>query len=558
MAVSRVVSIEISDLVTRICDMGYNKKKPTIYKSVIFDNPEFSVDDGFITDRIAYGNELKAQLKAAGIRTKDIVYILSSSKVISREITIPDMKEELVGDLIENERAEYFPMDTSDHVFTFHVIEHMKEDKMMRAMIFAAPEILIKNYQALAAECDLKIIAIDYYGNTMYQWLANSNAGMDMYIQINEKNSTITILENKLMALQRNMNFGARTMTSALIYSGYYGKELEVDDAMVKLSEETLLYPSFTAMEDAEPEDSEGQRRHLAMENVTESARPFLSNISRVLEYYNTKNREATVTKLYIGGIGAKVLGLKELIESEFNGIEVEIVESLPGANFSKRNLVGLQRSTEFISCLGASNMTINFYKLGEKQKLEKTVIFCIIALIVVVVASIFIVLNGKIEYDKAMARQSSLQAQVAMLEAQGIEMKEQEYYIARTKAEEIMIADEQTFNYNEWWNDILSELESEGVSDMFVSSISSTETGLTLNIVVSSKEEAAKLLQKYQKIPYFESVSISGITETVDNETGAVTVSFTLLCVYQDPEDSPYYVPEETGDEINTKEVAE
>ena len=557
MAVSRVVSIEITDLTTRICEMGYGKKNPTIYKSVIFDNPEYSIDDGFITDRIAFGNLLKDQMKNAGIKTKDIVFVLTSSKVVSREVTIPEMKEDIIGDLVENDRDEYFPMDTSDHVFTFHVIEHLKEDKTMRTMIFAAPEILLKNYQALAAECDLKIVAIDYCGNSMYQWLSNSNSGLDMYIQINEKNSTFTILENNLLALQRNMNFGAVTLTSALAYSGLYGKDITSADAMVRLTENDLLYHSFAEMEGAEPEDAEAQKLHLTKENLTESTRPFISNISRVLEYYHTRNREATVSKIYIGGIGARVQGLKALIESEFNGIEVEVVASLPGASFAKKNLIGQQRSTEFIACLGVSPATINFYKLGEQQKLEKTVIFCIVALVIVIIASIVIVLNGKSEYDSAMARQTTLQTQVAALEAQGIEMKEQEYYIARNKAIEIMEADESTFTYNEYWNEILADLESEGVSDMIVSSASSTESGLTLNIVVSSKAEAAKLLQKYSKITYFESVSISGITETVDNETGEKTVSFTLLCTYQHPEDSPYYVPDVT-DDMAAKEVAE
>ena len=108
MAVSKVLSIEITDLTTHICEIGYNKKNPVIYKSIIMDNPQYSVDDGFVLDRGPYKNALKEELNSARIKTRDVVFVLSSSKVINREVTIPEMKPEMVAGLIENERNEYF------------------------------------------------------------------------------------------------------------------------------------------------------------------------------------------------------------------------------------------------------------------------------------------------------------------------------------------------------------------------------------------------------------------------------------------------------------------
>ena len=132
MAVSKVLSIEITDLTTHICEIGYNKKNPVIYKSIIFENPQYSVEDGFVLDRGPYKNALKEELNTARIKTKDVVFSLSSSKIINREVTIPDMKKELIAGLIENERNEYFPMDTTGHVFAFEIIEKIKETKQQR------------------------------------------------------------------------------------------------------------------------------------------------------------------------------------------------------------------------------------------------------------------------------------------------------------------------------------------------------------------------------------------------------------------------------------------
>lgn len=533
MAVSKVVCIEITDLVTRVCEMSYNKKKPVVYKSIIFDNPEYSIDDGFIADRNAYEAELRSQLSAAKIKCKDVVFVLTGSKVVSREITIPEMKPELIGELIENDRGEYFPMDTTNHIFAHQVVERLKDEKQLRVMIFAAPDVLIKNYLSVANDMDFHIVAIDYAGNTIFQYLRSSRSEMDMYIQINEKNAMFTILDDGKLALQRNMNFGSATLTSALAFTGYFGKDIDSDAALVKLMQEEMLYHSFAEMESADPEDSAQQKLHTTKEYLTETVRPFIANIMRVLEYYNSKNRDIKVAKLYIGGIGARAQGLRELIESEFNELEIEVVDKLPNVSFSKKNTTGEDRSTEFTACIGAQTLTINFYRASEKKKIENTLVFSIFAVILVAVAAVFIVLNGKMEYDEANAKHNKLVNQLAQLKDRGIEDLEAEYNQSRYFVGEVEDMDAATFSYNEYWNDIMSYLETESVSDVIVTSISASETGVTLNMVVSSKEEAAKTLLQYKKIPYFANVTINGIAESIDEETGLTNITFTLLCEY-------------------------
>ena len=533
---NHILSLEISDFVTRACEISYGTKNPTVYKSIVFDNPQYSVEDGFIADRSAYAAALRDNLAAAKIKCKDVVFVLTSSKVISREITIPELKEELIGELIENEREEYFPMDTNDHIFTFEVMEKIPATKQQRVLIFAAPDLLIKNYQVLAKENDLKILAIDYNGNTTYQFLKNSKQKIDIYIQVNEKTSLFTILEKGTLALQRNMNFGTHTLTGALGMSGIYGREIDDTTALVKLSENELLYHSFVEMEEFRPEDSEEQKKHLAMETLTESVRPFLSNISRVLEYYNTKNRDAKVATIYIGGIGAKVKGLRELIESEFNGIEIVTADISTSSNFSKLNPIGIERSTEFVGCIGASQRTINFVKVDEKKKMENTLVFCFVALFLVILASVVIVLNGKTRYDNALAEQYSLQITEANLEAQSTSTLEYEYSLATAAADEIKRLDDITYNVNENWNDILYYLEINSISDMELASLTSTETALTFNVILHSKEEVGQFLLQMQTIPYFRNITTGGINETKD-EWGNISINLSVNCEYDVPE---------------------
>ncbi|MBR5732119.1 MAG: pilus assembly protein PilM, partial [Lachnospiraceae bacterium] len=283
MAVSRVLSIEITDMTTHVCEIGYNKKNPTIYKSIIFENPQFSVEDGFVLNRGIYKNALKDAIDAAKIKTRDTVFALASNKIINREVIIPEMKPELISGLIENERNEYFPMDTNGYLFAFEILEKIKETKQQRITVYAAPEILIKNITALAGELDLNIVAIDYAGNAIYQWLKRpTHDPIEMYLQINEKNSQFTILDEGKLELQRNMNFGVNTLVNVMNTTRYFEGELEYNDALLKLKEQKLLFSSFNEVDTVVPEDEAERKLNFVKSQLTDATRPMIGNISSV------------------------------------------------------------------------------------------------------------------------------------------------------------------------------------------------------------------------------------------------------------------------------------
>ncbi|MBP3577436.1 MAG: pilus assembly protein PilM [Lachnospiraceae bacterium] len=539
MAISKVVSIEISDLRTRVCYIGYGKKNPVVYKSFTFDNPEMTVEDGFILERGLYGTELVERLEEAGIKCKDVVFSLTSNKIISREVTIPDMKPELVQELIENERAEYFPMDTTEYMLTYMVLEKLKETKELRILVYAVPDIVIKNYEALAAERDLRVVALDYNGNSIYQWLRQkTHDPMEMYLQVNEKNTMFTILENGLLALQRNMNFGTHVFTSNLMEEGYYGKPEEpqeapskavetMDDAMVKLMENTLLYPSFTAVVDTVPTDEESARLHELKSRLTDAARPLIGNVERVLEYYHSKNREAEVSKIYLGGIGAHIQGLKELIESEFSGVEVVIVESLPGVKLHKKNMDMENKTSEYIACIGAAYPSLNFHVGDSKKALGVAIVFYLLALLVTIGASVFLVYNSYTEYQDALAKKESVKAQVEA--AKAIEPLYNDYLTAQSAIAAIEEMAASSFQHGENINELLAQLEILLPKETLVHSLTINGETFSMSITVPAKTTAAQLLLQLQEVDYIGSVNIGSLTETTEEGATSKTVSFVI-----------------------------
>ncbi|MDE6635478.1 MAG: pilus assembly protein PilM, partial [Lachnospiraceae bacterium] len=359
MAISKVVSIEITDSVTRVCELSYGKKIVTVYNAVMFDNPENSVEDAVVVEDSEYVSELKKHLKEAKIKCKDAVFVLTSNRILSREISIPDMKEKLIADYIEGEKTQYFPMDISEHKLTYCIADKDEQKKELKLIVYAAPYELIRSYQTLAKALDVKIVKLDYIGNTEYKHLQvnNSNSKLDFYIEINESNTLFTILENGKYALQRNMNFGALQLVRHLMDEGYYGP-IDAKEAMTKLVSENLIFGSYSEMAEYSPSDEADAKLYECRKRITDAVRPLISSVARVLEYYNNRNKDVSIGEIYAGGCGSQVKGILELITSEFEGVRFKRLAKLPGIKYSKANDLMVNRSTEFMSCIGASHIS--------------------------------------------------------------------------------------------------------------------------------------------------------------------------------------------------------
>ena len=538
MAVTKVLSIEVTDIVTRVVEVDYGKKDPVVHKAVVFPTPDKTVSDGVIEGVETFTKEFQRQTHGFG--TKNVVIALATNKVISREVAIPEMKDDQINDFVENQRSEYFPMDTSGHNLVYRVLDRNKDAKQIRIIVYAVPQKLIMNYQSFASLAGLRIVSIDYNGNAIYQWLSNeAHKEMDMYLQINERSTLFTVLEKRKYAIQRNINFGAYVLCDRLIQSGYYdsedmGQGITRTEALKKLTEEELMFPSFAAIRLSEPDSEAAERLHVAKEQVTEGMRQLLGNLSRVMEYYHSKNQNAELNTIYIGGCGAKIKGIKSFLENEFSGVEIVTLEQLPDVKISSSVSKAGINTSELIACLGAAEGSLTFVTISKESKANKLVFLGALVLVAGLAGAAVLFFLGKGQYNKKVNEKEKVETLIKDLEASGIEQLEADYNAAMVSKNAVIDFHNGTYRKNEQWNDVLKQLEEKAVSSMIVSGLSSDNNNLVLNLVVASKEEAAKLLLQLQQVPYFSSVYVTSIKEGHSESTGQTIVSFTVTCKYQ------------------------
>ena len=111
----RVLSIVIGTEYTKVCEVSYNrnniKKGIKVYRSISFPTPKNSIEDGFIRNMNAFGEELTIQLRANDFKSNKVIFSVASSKIASREVILPLVNENRIMDIIRTGASEYFPID---------------------------------------------------------------------------------------------------------------------------------------------------------------------------------------------------------------------------------------------------------------------------------------------------------------------------------------------------------------------------------------------------------------------------------------------------------------
>ena len=195
---ARVLSVEIGTSLIRFCEVDYKVKSPKVYKWATVKLPEGAVLD----DTVVVTDELVASIKEAlrenHIRVKKMVFTMNSTKIATREVTIPYIKENKVEEYVHTNASDFFPVDLELYELGLSIIgvaENDKGIKQYKVHVFAAPKAIIAGYMSLAATLGGSVEALDYSGNSIYQMIKNHcDTDVQMVIKIDEKSSIITVL----------------------------------------------------------------------------------------------------------------------------------------------------------------------------------------------------------------------------------------------------------------------------------------------------------------------------------------------------------------------------
>ena len=164
---NRVLSIEIGNSFTKICEIDYKVKKPKVYKVLTVETPEGVVVDGMLQPTQEYADHLVNALGTNGIRTKRVIFTISSTRVASREVQIPNVKANKIEALVKTNANDYFPVDLTQYEIGHYLAGGLTEEGKLRVMALAVPKALLNSYYQLAQMCGWEVECFDYSSNSL-------------------------------------------------------------------------------------------------------------------------------------------------------------------------------------------------------------------------------------------------------------------------------------------------------------------------------------------------------------------------------------------------------
>lgn len=556
---NRVLSIEIGNSFTKICEIDYKVKKPKVYKVLTVETPEGVVVDGMLQPTQEYADHLVNALGTNGIRTKRVIFTISSTRVASREVQIPNVKASKIEALVKTNANDYFPVDLTQYEIGHYLAGGLTEEGKLRIMALAVPKALLDSYYQLAQMCGWEVECFDYSSNSLYQILRDEKSEkVTMMIKIDENSTIVTVLSAGKVLLQRTVAYGVQDAIETMIASGAYAVN-DPMSAVERFQKKTclnrVLHQGDKLWEENagrwEDEDAGNVEVTAARQKITSSLEPLIVGVSRVIDFYDSRNSNTPIERTYVTGLGGSFSGMSKLFTNCLERKVHTLSDMDDKIGMSKA--IRSTRPAAYISCLGAVLAPVGLIDKSQQKGKGMTVVsgtnytFVSVAVLVLgVILSIAMAVTSLTRYFGTVAENVALQARVE--ELQPAQTVYNEYLSAAAQYDKYKYLYEYTENPNENLVEFINELEQILPDSFYTDSFSSDQTGISMTVNVEGKAAAARTILNIRNMESIEDVQISNITDNQD-EMGGSWVMFSMTGTYRELSDET----EETGETVES-----
>lgn len=534
---AKILSIEVEASQVRVAEIEVRGKKGRIFNCFCIPAPQGAVEDGQSRDTKSLAEVLREELFQRKIKTKKVYFATGSTRIASREVRIPFVKTNRIQSIIEANATDYFPIDVTKYILSYSVtdVETQKsedgkeETKQYHLMVYAAPKAISAAYSEFAENAGLTMAGITYTGDSVYYAVRGEYAtGTHILVKIELKGTSISIINNGELALQRNINYGVDSAVETVRAFPEFGDRLDVGEALEVLCNRRCINSALDMMPADEMASDEDRMLETARAEVTESLRYMIGNISRIMDYYISRHTDATFETIDCCGLGAQVQGLMELLTNEL-GQPVKVLEKVE--NFALPSSAENEGAYLYAAVMAPSISGVNLMEKTSRKAKEKkdTLSGAIVIFVVGAVAGVALTAAGYANRIYQQHEQDRLNQRIS--EESSIEDIYNAYNTAKSQYDNYQNMYQYTNTPNEGLKNFIEEMEEKMPSDITVESFSSTGSQVSFSMRVTSKSAAANTIMQLRTFESLATVTTTGIDEAEDG-----TVSMSVACTYADP----------------------
>lgn len=517
---NKVLTIDITNESITIVEVTpSNKKQSTIHNAIIFETPEDAYEDGVIRDKERIAEAIKSQLSANGITNKNAIFVLTSTKIVNREVLVPFVKENKIKGIINANSSEYFPVNIEDYVVSHSVLETVTDEennKQLRVLAVAAPENMVRSYYDLAALAGLKVVALDYIGNAMLQLIKTqtTEAMTTMVIQLGSESTVLNIVKGDTLLLQRTVPYGTNVVVNEVMDA----KGVDATTAMTLLQNERLLTVDF--------DDNA----------ITGAFRYLINNIGRVMDFFTSKNPDKPIDDVFLTGDGALIKGIDGLFKVQLN-VSTRVMDTLYNIKFDPKIDLKIYNPVYLMVPIGAAFDPMGF-ELGEAGAKGSASSVDTTPLVIAFLILSVIIAGGVTAYSFIAKNKAQSELDQVNRDIQAISDIEK-IVTDCENAQNIYMDAENMYSYTENLNEnvgtLITELEDKMPKGISLTAFNSTADGVDFTGNTKTYEDIAAFAINLKDIECIDNTFIESVTENKDAQSTDVTYDFTVKCIYKD-----------------------
>lgn len=510
---SRVLSVILGTESAKLSEISHSGNKVHVYNAYDIQLSEGLCDDGVILDVEGLAYELKQYISNFRIKTKKLVFSISTKRIASKEVMIPFVKEKQIEGLLKANAQDYFPIQNIESYTLSHSIIEVvqgEDTKQYRLSVIATPNDLLANYYELAKKLKMSIETIDYAGNAILQILKlQATNDVTAILQLGRESTVINIMNGKTLIMQRSISYGLDALLSAVMDTLH----MDGEDAQAFV------------------EDNDIARIAQAYPDVAEVLSLITNGIGRIFDFYTQRNSQSPITAVFFLGDGTLINGIGETFEREF-GYPTEEIMALKNV-VVKNRAMNNNDPTNFLANVGSiiAPMNLKYVSQEDIEKKEKTeskppywlIAFSIVASAALAAGTIF-------AYKNAESEKQELEQKLASLK----EMQSLEDQISEAQSKNQIVQDflATTKGPNDSLLKLIEDMEKAMPVGTSISSFSLADGNVTIGVGGIGKSGVAKFIEEMKSLNYVQNVHIDYVSETLEgiDTYDVYNMTFSLL----------------------------
>jgi len=313
--------------------------------------PPGVIVDGALENPTALTATIKELFRNSGCKGRGIVTSLSGNSVIVKKITLAQMAEGDLHELIRDEVGKYLPFDNMNDVnYDFQILgDNEYNPNQMDVVIVAAKKADVNSYVDAITSAGLSTMIMDvdsFALETMYEenYDYESNE-IIVIVNIGASLTNINVIRGGMSVFTRDFALAGNTITEGLQERYHVSAE----------EAQSMKIDGISGSEDDNIE---------LRNTILECAEPICSEIERSVDYFRSTFGGDYIKHIYLSGGSSRIAGLKSLLSERLN-IETELINPLMKINYNKKNID--PGKLESIKTIGAVAIGLGLRKMGDK-----------------------------------------------------------------------------------------------------------------------------------------------------------------------------------------------